>query len=97
MIYGAEGCAHGLCRPPCAACPLSVEYPHHTAIVSEVRDGGRVVAIFHQNVGAHAAADATKQVVQEASIRPESLQAGGAVAIFRPDARDEGEIRRKIP
>ena len=70
------------------------EYPHHTAIVSEVREGGRVVAILHQNVGAHDAADAEKQVVQEASIRPESLQAGGSVAIFRPVARDEGEIRR---
>jgi hypothetical protein len=73
------------------------EYPHHTAIVAEVREGGRVVAILHQNVGAHDADDATKQVVQEASIRPESLQAGGAVAIYRPVARDEGEIRRKTP
>jgi hypothetical protein len=73
------------------------EYPHHTAIVSEVREGGRVVAILHQNVGAHDADDATKQVVQEASIRPESLQAGGSVAIFRPVAHDEGEIRRKVP
>jgi hypothetical protein len=73
------------------------EYPHHTAIVSEVREEGRVVAILHQNVGAHDADDATKQVVQEASIRPESLQAGGAVAIYRPVARDEGEIRRESP
>ncbi len=70
------------------------EYPHHTAVVSEVREGGRLVAILHQNVGPHDAADAEKQVVQEASIRPESLQAGGSVAIFRPVARDEGEIRR---
>jgi hypothetical protein len=73
------------------------EYPHHTAIVSEVREGGRVVAILHQNVGAHDADDATKQIVQEASIRPESLQAGGAVAIYRPVARDEAEILRKNP
>jgi hypothetical protein len=73
------------------------EYPHHTAIVAEVREGGRVVAILHQNVGEHDADDATKQVVQEASIRPESLQPGGAVAIYRPVARDEGEIRRETP
>jgi hypothetical protein len=73
------------------------EYPHHTAIVLEVRERGRVVAILHQNVGAPDAAEATKQVVQKASIRPESLQAGGAVAIYRPVARDEGEIRRKTP
>jgi hypothetical protein len=70
------------------------EYPHHTAIVLEVRERGRVVAILHQNVGAHDTDDADKQVVQEASIRPESLQAGGSVAIFRPVARDDGEIRR---
>jgi hypothetical protein len=73
------------------------EYPHHTAIVLEVREGGRLVAILHQNVGEHDADDATKQVVQEGSIRPESLQAGGSVAIFRPVAHDEGDIRRKIP
>jgi hypothetical protein len=73
------------------------EYPHHTGIVLEVREGGQVVAILHQNVGARDADDATKQVVQEASIRPESLQAGGSVAIFRPVARDEGQIRRENP
>ena len=27
------------------------EYPHHTAIVSEVRDGGKLVVVLHQNVG----------------------------------------------
>ena len=70
------------------------EYPHHTAVVFEVREGGRVVAILHQNVGAHDADDAEKQVVQEASIRPESLQAGGSVAIFRPVARDDGGMDR---
>jgi hypothetical protein len=70
------------------------EYPHHTAIVFEVRDGGQVVAMLHQNVGARDADDAAKQVVQEASIRPESLQAGGAVAIYRPVAPNESEIRR---
>ena len=76
------------------------EYPHHTAIVSEIREGGRVVAILHQNVGAHDADEATKQVVQEASIRPESLQDGGAVAIYRPVVRDETEnpeIRHDVP
>jgi hypothetical protein len=71
------------------------EYPHHTAIVSEVREQGRVVAILHQNVGAHDADEATKQIVQEASIRPESLQAGGTVTIFRPVARDDGDVHDK--
>ncbi|HZW29154.1 MAG TPA: hypothetical protein VFF52_00500 [Isosphaeraceae bacterium] len=73
------------------------EYPHHTAIVSAVWDGGRVVAILHQNVGAPDAPDATKQVVQEASIRPDSLQDGGAVAIFRPVARGEAEKAQDPP
>src|SRR5262245_57969309 len=58
------------------------EYPHHTAIVREVSERGRVVAILHQNVGAPDADIATKQVVQEASIRPDSLQDGGSVAIY---------------
>jgi hypothetical protein len=76
------------------------EYPHHTAIVLEVREGGRAVAILHQNVGAPDAPAATKQVVQEASIRPESLQGGGAVAIYRPVPRDvagDPAIRRARP
>jgi hypothetical protein len=64
------------------------EYPHHTAIVFEVRDGGRVVAVLHQNVGLSDAKSASKQVVQETSIRPESLQDGGAVAIYRPVAAE---------
>jgi glyoxylase-like metal-dependent hydrolase (beta-lactamase superfamily II) len=67
------------------------EYPHHTAIVQEVREGGRFVEILHQNVGSPDADEATKQIVQKASIRPESLQQGGAVAIYRPVARDEAE------
>jgi hypothetical protein len=73
------------------------EYPHHTAIVSEVREGGQVVTILHQNVGPPEAADATKQVVQEATIRPQSLQDGGAVAIYRPVARDVAENSRLRP
>ena len=75
------------------SCALRVP-PHHMAIVSEVGERGRVVAILHQNVGAPDAAEATKQVVQEASIRPESLQAGSSVAIFRLSLRaTTGEIR----
>ena len=67
------------------------EYPHHTAILAEVREKGAVVWILHQNVGASDADAATKQIVQETSIRTGSLQEGGAVAIFRPVARADAE------
>jgi hypothetical protein len=65
------------------------EYLHHTAIVAEVREKGAAVAILHQNAGDADAAAAERQVVQEATIRPSSLQKGGTVAIFRPIALDD--------
>lgn len=67
------------------------EYPHHTAILAEVREKGTMVSILHQNVGAKDATDETKQIVQEATVRPASLQEGGAIAIFRPVALDDVE------
>ncbi|MFO0910448.1 MAG: hypothetical protein U0794_19240 [Isosphaeraceae bacterium] len=69
------------------------EYPHHTAIVAEVREAGNVVVLLHQNVGtARARADA-KRVVQQGLIRPTSLQPGGRVWIYRPVDRDDEETR----
>jgi hypothetical protein len=65
------------------------EYPHHTAIVAEVRDSGRVVAMLHQNIGPDDAPDAEKKLVQETIIRPESLRKGGRVRIYRPISLDE--------
>jgi hypothetical protein len=64
------------------------EYPHHTAIVAKVSEGGKLVAVLHQNVTApgqpHDARDAKN--VQETTIRLDSLQEGGWVRIYRPVA-----------
>ncbi len=65
------------------------EYPHHTAIVSEVREEGKVVVFLHQNVGPEGASVEKKQTVTETTIRADSLQKGGRVWIYRPVARDE--------
>jgi hypothetical protein len=59
-------------------------YPHHTAIVADVRERGRVVTVLHQNIGPAGTTDERKQVVSETTIRPESLQKGGKVWIYRP-------------
>ena len=64
-------------------------YPHHTAIVSEVRDGGKLVVILHQNVGADGTTTEAKQVVTEATLRTDSLQKGGHIWIYRPDDPDD--------
>ena len=61
------------------------EYPHHTAIVSAVRDSGFEVVFIHQNVGADDAAN----VVREDAIRPRSLKDGGKLWIYRPEPRGE--------
>ena len=63
-------------------------YPHHTAIIAEVRERGRVVALLHQNVGPDNVSDAARKVVSETTIRPDSLQKGGKVWIYRPLSRD---------
>lgn len=61
-----------------------LEYGHHTAIVAEVRERGRVVVLLHQNVGAADDDPETKRVVSETTVRPGSLQKGGKLWIYRP-------------
>jgi hypothetical protein len=61
-------------------------YPHHTAIVSEVAAGGKLITILHQNVGGSGAKDDARKVVQETTLRMDSLQKGGSVWIYRPVA-----------
>jgi hypothetical protein len=64
------------------------EYPHHTAVLSAVSERGNVLTILHQNVGGKGKSDAEKKVVQEATLRMDSLQKGGWVRIYRPMAED---------
>ena len=67
-------------------------YPHHTAIVAGVSQKGKLVTVLHQNVGLDDADDASKKVVQEGTIRTDSLQKGGWVRIYRPIRPDEVEF-----
>jgi hypothetical protein len=66
-------------------------YPHHTAIVAEVNEGGRLVTMLHQNIGPNGASDTEKKVVKETSLRPDSLQKGGKVWIYRPVGPDDAD------
>jgi hypothetical protein len=68
------------------------DYPHHTAVVSEVREKGKVVVLLHQNVGPDGTSVERKQVVSETTLRTDSLQEGGHVWIYRPAAPDEGDV-----
>lgn len=56
-----------------------VSMPHHTAIVSAVENEGKLLRIYHQNIGG-------KKVVMEASITPEHLKAGW-IRIYRPNPK----------
>lgn len=62
------------------------EYPHHTAIVSGVSEGGNVLTVLHQNVGGKDKSEDEKKTVHEASLRMDSLQPGGWVRVYRPVA-----------
>lgn len=68
-------------------------YPHHTAIVSGAGEGGKVLTILHQNVGPKGADDDQKQIVQQGTLRIDSLQKGGWVRIYRPIEPSEAETR----
>src|SRR5262249_50127125 len=57
------------------------EYPHHTAIVAGVIERGKVLTILHQNVGGPGTDEDHKRIVQEGTIRLDSLQEGGKVWI----------------
>jgi hypothetical protein len=72
-------------------------YPHHTAIVSAVSDGGKVITVLHQNVGPKEASDDQKKLVQEGTLRTDSLQEGGWVRIYRPVASDRRSTREDQP
>jgi hypothetical protein len=66
------------------------EYPHHTAIVAEVKEGGRAVVVLHQNVGLPGMSVEKMQIVQKETIRVESLRKGN-IWIFRPVPASELE------
>ncbi len=71
-------------------------YPHHTAIVARVEDGGNLITVYHQNVTFHGDDESLKDKVQEGELRMDSLQEGGWVKAYRPvpppklEGEDEG-------
>ncbi|WP_422928804.1 hypothetical protein [Singulisphaera sp. PoT] len=64
-------------------------YPHHTAVVSKVSDEGKTVLILHQNIGRAETDDEAKKTVKEWTLKPDSLQKGGWVRIYRPVAAND--------
>ncbi len=65
------------------------EYSHHTAIVAEIRAGGKIVIVLHQNVGPTTMSVDRRQTVTETTLRVDSLQKGGQVWIYRPLSADD--------
>ncbi len=60
-------------------------FPHHTAIVEESRDGGRVLVILHQNTGPDDATDAERMIVQRETLRMSELKSG-TIRAYHPVA-----------
>ena len=61
-------------------------YPHHTAIVVETAENGRLITICHQNVTRKGEDPARAGQIREAILRMNSLQKGGQVRAYRPVA-----------
>ncbi len=65
----------------------SRSFPHHSAIVDEVLDRGRVLVILHQNIGPPGSTEDERKVVRRDTLRLTELQKGGWVKAYRPLAR----------
>lgn len=61
-------------------------FPHHTAIVDEVRDRGRVIVILHQNTGSGDMSEEERKAVRRDTLRMSEMQ-GGEIWAYRPVAR----------
>jgi hypothetical protein len=62
------------------------EYPHHTAILAQVGEKGKLVVVLHQNVTMQGKQEKETKNVQETSLPMGSLQKGGWIRIYRPVA-----------
>ena len=69
-------------------------YPHHTAIVSKVEPGGKVLTILHQNIAVEGQPESSRALVSEAELRMDSLQKGGWVKAYRPIPPDPSKVRK---
>jgi len=62
------------------------DYPHHTAVVAEVRGGGKTLVLLHQNTLTGGAPEDDRKLVKETTLRVDALQPGGRVWVYRPQA-----------
>jgi hypothetical protein len=70
-------------------------YPHHTAIVAEVKGkaSAKVLVILHQNYEAPGQDKALKQTVQRGTLYLADLQKGGWIRAYRPEAEEDEKAR----
>jgi hypothetical protein len=75
-------------RPDGALVTLEFRYPHHTAIVSDVRSRGKnvIVTILHQNAGIEGGDDENLKVVQQWTLNLAEMRSGTLKA-YRPVAK----------
>lgn len=62
-------------------------FPHHSAVVDEVQDGGRIIVILHQNAGPDSMSVEDRQKVQREALDMDDLQNGGWIKAYHPVER----------
>lgn len=62
-------------------------FPHHSAIVDEVREGGRIIVILHQNAGPGSMSEEERMTVKREALDMEDLQEGGWIKAYHPVGR----------
>lgn len=59
-------------------------FPHHSAVVDDVQDGGRTIIILHQNAGPSSMSEAERQTVRREALDMDHLQEGGWIKAYHP-------------
>jgi hypothetical protein len=70
--------------------------PHHTAIVEEVRERGRVLVVLHQNVGDEDTSEEARRRVHRDVLRLRELQKG-TVKAYRPIEQADEPLTSEAP
>ena len=59
-------------------------YSHHTAVVTAVKEQGKVITVLHQNTGPDGSSDDEMMKVKEGKLHLDAFQPGGKIWIYRP-------------
>jgi len=64
-------------------------YAHHTAVIVDVKERGKIVTVLHQNTGPDGSSQDEMMIVKEGKLFLDARQPGGKIWIYRPIGLNE--------